>query len=47
LWDAEQQHKRETCFLVKRGQLHYVLARERLKPGDEILPWPDDEEQWL
>jgi hypothetical protein len=34
----------ETCVRLRRGRLGYILERERVKSGDEILPWPDDEE---
>jgi hypothetical protein len=46
-WDNDRRQKRATCVRVRRGRLEYVLKRERLKPGDEILPWPDDEERWV
>ena len=46
-WDSREADKRRNCVRVRRGRLEYILEHERVKPGDEILPWPDCEERWL
>jgi hypothetical protein len=46
-WDDDNRRQRATCHLIRRGQIEYILEHERVKPEDEILPWPDDEERRL
>jgi hypothetical protein len=46
-WDSEQADVVANRVLVRRGRMQYVLEPEGLKSGDEVLPWPDDEEVWL
>jgi zona occludens toxin (predicted ATPase) len=45
-WDRDQRRKKETCLRVRRGRHEYILRRRQVRPGDEILPWPDDAERW-
>jgi hypothetical protein len=47
-WDERQAEKRRTRVRVRRGGfVEYILKPEALKPGDEVLPWPDEEERWV
>jgi hypothetical protein len=46
-WDRQQARQRRTCLIVRRGRMEYILKRREVKPSDEVLPWPDDEEVWL
>jgi hypothetical protein len=45
-WDDDRRRQRETCVHVRRRSLEYTLKCRHAEPGDEILPWPDDEERW-
>jgi hypothetical protein len=42
-WDRQQARKRRTRVILRRGGMEYILKRKEVKPGDEVLPWPDDE----
>jgi hypothetical protein len=46
-WDRQRARRRRTRVVLRRGGMEYILKRKEVKPGDELLPWPDDNEVWL